>query len=279
MEISSQTLNLREKSIGFYASNSLLVHALIIAAFVISSLYFNGLISERKKYNMKLVESSVRVDLVAMPSMTIKELKSLEKLAAGKPKVEVIAEPEPKTPKVEVETKGPEFIKKVKKLSFAEMMKGYSKKKLPKAKVTKSNVKKNKAKAGIGGLSRSERLALANLVKEGNRLKKGSSLTATGIGSSDNGTFHTYMEQARDWVKREWKLPTYLRDKDLSCQIQIFVNSSGKLLKTEIYKSSGNKEFDERAVAAVKASNPLPGYANEIKSRVVGGEIVLAFPL
>ena len=59
---------------------------------------------------------------------------------------------------------------------------------------------------------------------------------------------------------------------------RIYLNSNGKLEKAEIFESSGNQEYDRRAIQAVMTST-FPKPEKEIAQKVVAGDILLGFPL
>ena len=139
----------------------------------------------------------------------------------------------------------------------------------------KKNVKRaDKESANSTGFSQRE---LQQLILAGNKLSKGSSLTG---GSGDSGdAFTQYISSLPDMIRPRWKLPSYLIDQNLKCRIRIFLNPTGRLLRAEIYESSGNSEYDRRALEAVKGTSPFPELAESFKSRGINGDIVLGFPL
>ena len=61
---------------SYYARNSTVVHIGLILLAVIFSYIQGKFFEKRKRESMLLVKSSVRVDVVGMPRLTIKELKS-----------------------------------------------------------------------------------------------------------------------------------------------------------------------------------------------------------
>jgi colicin import membrane protein len=265
--------SIQDRSFLNWFTRSLLLHALFILAIIYSSKVFQQVIETRKQANIRLVESSVRVDVVAMPKMTLKELKAIGSvpLNNGEP---APAEPKAKTP--DLNNSNTEFEKAAKKKNFMDMLKNMAKKNVPKA---KRPAKKKVNKAGTGsanstGLNESE---LKQLILAGNKLSKGSSLTGGTGGSGD--AFTQYISSLPDMIRPRWKLPSYLMDQNLKCRIRIFLNPTGRLLRAEIYESSGNPEYDRRALDAVKGSSPFPELAESFKSRGINGDIVLGFPL
>ena len=91
--------------------------------------------------------------------------------------------------------------------------------------------------------------------------------------------FHKYLEVLPDWVRINWKLPSYLMDQNLRCRVRVFLTANGRVVRSEIFESSGVLEFDQRALKAVRDSSPFPKIDAEIMSKVINGEILLGFPL
>lgn len=265
--------SIQDRSFFNWFTRSLILHALILAAIMLSSKIFQKVVETRKNANIRLVESSVRVDVVAMPKMTLKELKAIGSVPLNNGEE---APPEPKAKTPDLNDSKTEFQKTAKKKNFMDMLKNMAKKDVPKA---KKQAKKKVKKAGSGksnsaGLSDSE---LKQLILAGNKLSKGSSITGGTGGSAD--AFTQYISSLPDMIRPRWKLPSYLMDQDLKCRIRIFLNPTGRLLRAEIYESSGNPEYDRRALEAVKGSSPFPELAESFKSRGINGDIVLGFPL
>ena len=272
MQEALKSTSIQERSFLNWFTRSTLLHVVIVLAIVYSSKVFQQVMETRKASNIKLVESSVRVDVVAMPKMTLQELKAIGSvpLNSGEP---IAEEKEAKTP--DLNDSKTEFIKETKKKNFMDMLKNMAQKEVPKAKNAKKQVTKTgTGKSNTAGLSDSE---LKQLILAGNKLSKGGSLTGGTGGSSD--AFTQYISSLPDMIRPRWKLPSYLMEQNLKCRIRIFLNPTGRLLRAEIYESSGNPEYDRRALEAVKGSSPFPELAESFKSRGINGDIVLGFPL
>jgi len=258
------------KSFKYYMTQSTVLHVLLVLIALVSTKI--ALLNKDKirKTNIKLIEASVKVDMVAMPKFTIKELKSMDLGSEGEP------EPEPIVKKVvQPDIKGPEFLKKKKKKSFLDMMKNLSAKKVSKSK----KKPKAKKKTGNRGMSNTDRSALNKLVLSGNKLSKGIALTGGANAAAQEG-FNLYVSKLPNFVRPNWKLPAYLRDKkDLRCRIRIYLAASGKVLRAEIYESSGNDDFDKRALSTVQKSSPFPSLDSSYSNKGIKGDILLGFPL
>ena len=120
---------------------------------------------------------------------------------------------------------------------------------------------------------------LNKLILEGNKISKGSSLTGVQVTQNNYGAFENYIVTLPDHVRPYWKLPSYLMDKDYKCRIQVFINAAGDLVRSSLIESSGDSEYDNKAMQAVKDSAPFPRPDASIVSRLIQGEVILGFPL
>lgn len=215
----------------------------------------------KKDKKISIVESSVRVDLVGLPKHTLQELKAID-LSSTLPKLE-------KTPrKVQIqETSKVEFKTIKKKVNLSNLLANISQNKVVKKKRLK---KKQEKKVDLR--------AIKELVLEGNKVSKGSSISGEQLDMSKQ-VFISYIQGLPDQIRPQWKLPTYLLDKTLQCRVQIFIGTDGKVLKIVLYESSGDGEYDSKAIQAIKLSSPLAKPPSSILSQVTGGQVVLGFPL
>lgn len=262
-----------QKPFSHYTRKSFFIHTgLILVAAALS--YFQWTQGEKqKRLNIKLIQNSVRVDVVAMPKRTLQELKALQSVgqSAG------AAAAEQKPSKVEADNRpdtGNEFLKEKKKVSFQDMLKQYSKKKVEQAK--KPRRKKSKSKGQK--LDSSTLAKLDGLIKRGNKVSSGQALV--GSRSAESLTaLQEYAAKLPNIVKPFWKLPSYLVNKGLQCRIRVYINGRGELVRLEVYEKSKDPEYDEKAMKAIKAAAPFPPPADDILKRTLGGDILLGFPL
>lgn len=237
---------------------------LLLLGFVISLIF--------KPYSndaaLEIIKASVRVDIVGMPKMTIEELKRLElpsevsqvtspqEQAAPEKEVESQAEVKPDDVVMPSETKP--------KKALSSFLQSYSSKKVE----VKSPSKNGKGKK-IDGLD--------SLILEGNKLSKGTALFGDTTDMA-NSAFVGYVQIIPDKVKEHWKLPSFLKDQNLQCRIHVWIGSRGEILKTNIRESSGNSEYDSRALSAIKAVT-LAVPPAEIVTKLSSRGIILGFPL
>lgn len=251
---------------------SLLVHALLVGSFFTISKTTNLFSSEVDTKNIRIVGKAIRVDVVAMPTMTIQELKKVEE-APGE------VEPAPVVEEKKEEAGGDENVvfekEKKEKPSFADLMKNLSARDVKKEKIKPKDPNEAKKQKGAGGISGD---SYKKIMALGNRLAEGSALVGSG-GENSGDQFDQYALKVMESVRRYWTLPGFLSGLDLSCHIQVFINDKGQLIKAEILKSSGNSEYDNRAMAAVKQVSSFPIPDGAIANKVATGNIALAFPL
>lgn len=255
---------------------SMAIHMVLFAFFYsIGQIELPDFLMSTKDINIKLAKASVRVDVVKMPDLTIKELKSLTQLEAvggGEPEPIVKAEPAVDEEKA--------FLKKKKKQDFMSMLKNLSQRKVE-TKVKKLRPKKVvRKKSGPSGpkISGAMRGRLKKLLVAGNQLGTGTAIVGTGNAEA-GGMLDLYASSLPEHVKPHWKLPSYLKNQDLTCRVKLYLAPDGDLIKAEIYESSGNDDYDSKALSAVKSSNPYPSLPDEISGRGAQGSIVLGFPL
>lgn len=91
-----------------------------------------------------------------------------------------------------------------------------------------------------------------------NAVKIGPSGSPNGTGG-ENSWYYTLI---RDQMYQSWDMPTGLSGSKLQTLIRIFVEKNGSISKVDLVRSSGNKEHDDSALAAVRRvrriSQPLP---------------------
>lgn len=268
------------KPFPFYLRRSFYIHLGLLSLTLISG---KVILEQRRilqEKNLEIIEASVRVDMVAMPKYTLNELKNIssgteevEKIEGEKKPVaeEIKALPVEKVIEKEV-TKDNELQfeeeGKKKRLDFLSKLKEISKK------GTKGNSEK-KIEKGLGG---EKATSLKALVLAGNKLSTGTAMYGSG-NTADMTAFQVYVSKLPDRVRPHWRLPSFLLNKNLKCRVRVWLDSDGKLINAEIYQSSGEPEYDQRAIEAVRSASPFPRISEEFGKRAKNGDIVLGFPL
>lgn len=221
---------------------------------ILSNFSWGPLLSKSSSY--QIVGPSLRVDVVAMPKMTIQEKAVMEAPSEAPVKEEKGAEPAP--PKENEENVFKEsgaresFLNKLKKLG-----------------------QKQKGQETGKALPSDE---IKKLIFEGNKISKGTSLQGAFTGENADD-FNLFGQHIVERVRPYWKLPSYLKEKPLSNQVQIFLASSGQIMRINLYKSSGVEAYDQRAVEAVRSAAPFDPPPASVAQKMLEDGVILAFPL
>ena len=261
----------KSENIEKFIVYSIMIHFIVLISIFVLSTYSPTLFKNVNKLKMKLSKTAIRVDVVSMPKMTLKELKKISgvKLQDIDLKVE-------KKKLFAREKSKIEFIKKKKKKNFMSMLKNLADRKVKKKKSGKKSSLNNSKRNAITGEMRKE---LKNLIVAGNKISKGSSLTSEFSSKEVADVFNQYIQSIPDLVRPNWKLPSYLLEKGLQCRIRLFLGPDGNLLKLKIFESSESKEYDKRALNAIRLTAPFPPLNREIIKSGAEGDIILGFPL
>lgn len=79
-------------------------------------------------------------------------------------------------------------------------------------------------------------------------------------------TWIAYIDQAQEIISEHWRPNSYVET--LHAVMMLEINLDGSLKDIEVLKSSGEKDFDQHAINAVKLSAPfkkLPGGSRPLK--------------
>jgi colicin import membrane protein len=279
----SKELQLNQKPFPFYLRRSTYVHLLLILFSISGGKIAFELAEKQKNENLELIQASVRVDMVAMPTHTLNELKNISSgVEEAKPeivneKVETEVKKENIEPEVKEASVDPKKVddsptfeeaQAKKRQDFLSKLKSLGNKKID----SKGNQNAEK------GLSGEKTSALKNLVLSGNKLSKGTQIYGDGNGG-DLTAFQAYATKLPDFVRVHWKLPSFLMNKNLKCRVRVWLNMNGEVTRTQVYQSSGEPEYDQRAVDAIRAASPFPPLKEEFSGRALNGDLLLGFPL
>jgi len=275
-------------NLSIFKAKKYFVGSVFVHIIVINLLFFQKKINHFfwEESQPKQVSEIIKVDVVGLPKLTLKELEQLKRAIDNKeeessPDVNVqnvaqdevtesikdVSELEEELPDSEknvdslendTEGAGLSLIEKLSKQSGAKFKKGAKSKR--KAKKNSIGVKK-----------------LKNLLLEGNQISKGSSIK--GRYQGDLAQFDQYVLALPNLIRPFWKLPTFLRDGAFQARIIIYINSEGRVIHYRFVSKSGNEEFDSRAVKSINKSQPFPLPSEEIKDRLLSEGVILGFPL
>ncbi|MDH4469007.1 MAG: cell envelope integrity protein TolA [Bacteriovoracaceae bacterium] len=221
----------------------------------------------------RVIVPSIQVDVVSMPKFTLEELRKMDLDVSQDVAKEETKVDEKKEVKDENESEvKPTEVKDPPPAQIDDLLKELSKKKVKPSKIeTKDNNKKIE-------LSDEKREQLKRLALEGNKLMQGQAVE----GLSDQQLqeeIEIYTAQLSSRIKNFWILPSYLIDRPLRTRIKIFIDGTGKLLSHEVLSSSGEAEFDQRAVQSIMKAAPFMIPHKDIVPRLLRGNIVIVFPL
>lgn len=270
------------EKLHFYVRRSTYIHVGLLVLTLVGGKIVLTQQDKMREKNMELVQASVRVDMVAMPKYTLNELKNLssgveeakKEEATPAPeakKEEPVVKEEPKAePAVDKTDSSPTFeeANKLKRQNFLSKLKQIGNKKI-------NSEGNQKAEKGLYGEKSTN---LKNLVMAGNKLNKGTAMYGDG-NSADLTAFQVYAGRLPDLVRPHWRLPSFLLEKKLKCRIRVWLAINGEVKRAEVYQSSGDGEYDQRAIEAIRAASPFPALSEEFGKRGLNGDIALGFPL
>ena len=278
----SPTYRFTQKSFPFFLRRSTYIHLALILLTLTGGKIVYEIEQKRIAANMELIQASVRVDMVAMPTQTLNELKNLssgvEEAKKEEPapvaekvvqKEEPKAEPKEEPVKEDVKDNSQAFeeAKIQKRQDFLSKLKKIGNKKV-------DSTGNQKTDRGLYGERESD---LKKLVLSGNKLSKGTQMYGDG-GGAEMTAFQAYASRLPDRIRPHFVLPSFLLEKKLKCKIRVWIEQNGEVSRTEVYQSSGDSEYDQKAIDAVRSASPFPPLSAEFGNKAKNG-IILGFPL
>ena len=86
-----------------------------------------------------------------------------------------------------------------------------------------------------------------------------------------------YANQISSQIRRNWKLPSYLINKVLTTQVEIKIDSIGRIIYKKIILSSGDDVYDSFVLKAIERASPYPRPFPSVQKIIENG-IVLNVP-
>ena len=239
---------------------SLGLHVAAILAIVVKSLVFP---STTTPY-----VPTLRVDIVGLPDILKKDLNTVP---ATKEVSEILKKAEQDAEKIKPKKLPPIAIKK----EIAEPDEMALKPKQSAAEIEKAREKKLKAALDrMKALAKISRDTSAPPIK-GNKISKGTSLSADARESEQNNYYDSVVGQLRG----NWSLPVYLSRQNLSAKVQVYIDARGRLHSFRFVQLSGNPQFDDAVKRALQESAPFPAPPQELSSNMLVNGIIFGFPL
>ncbi|OFZ83371.1 MAG: hypothetical protein A2583_16135 [Bdellovibrionales bacterium RIFOXYD1_FULL_53_11] len=229
---------------------SLVAHAAVMLIVVLKSIILPG--------KPVFFAPTLRVDIVGLPDVLKKDLGKITRAAgttqetaatAGKRKAKETADPD-------------ELVFKASK---------------DREKDAKKREKKLKnALARIKALDKiADEKPKAGYMVKGNRLSGGTSLS----GEARESMRASYYDTVRDQLQDNWALPVWVARQQFSAQVQINIDSRGKVRSYKFLKLSGNVQFDDAVKRAISESQPFPAPPQELLESLLFDGILVGFPL
>jgi colicin import membrane protein len=220
---------------------------------------------------------SLRVDLVGLPDQLKQDLtrpSAHPPAPAATPQAEKVekapppAIPHPKAAPVPLEQAKPNEM-----VLNPVQAKQRADKKLEKK--MSSSLARIKALAKISGepVAKTQTDESAHLIK-GNRISKGSSVS----GEARESDKEDYIGALQSAIRENWELPLYLERQQLTAQVMIFIDATGRMTQYKFIRSSGVPQFDDAIKRALMKSQPFPMPPADISSTVESG-VMVGFPL
>jgi colicin import membrane protein len=248
-----------QQSLRPYLKKAFVLHTSVLVLLLIFNYVEQFDWFKRKMPQMKIIEDSVKVDVVGMPKFTLQELKKMDINLAND------VQDKPQKAKAEQINDDDLVYKKSKKRNFKDILSKYSKRKIKKKKIQK---KENTI----------DRQQIRKLILEGNQVSKGSRLVGT-YSEEEQSLYGEYVNNLPNLIRPYWRLPSYLLEQQLNCRIRVFISDIGELVRLQVQESSGNTEYDEKAQSSIRSAAPFPIPDSRITKRLAQSGIILGFPL
>lgn len=239
---------------------SLILHLGAILFFILKSLVFPS--------KPVIYTPSLRVDLVGLPDILKKDKEALNKVVSQSlEKALKDAENQAKAQ----EKVAPQKVKPTKEIANPNDMI---------LNPTKTASAKDRAKKMKNALDRIK--ALQKIEKEveavvikGNKLSPGSSLD----GNAKESQEANYIDLVRERLREEWQLPIIVARLNLSAQVEITIDTKGRVRSFRFKKFSGNSQFDEAVKRTIAQAQPFPAPPKGMRDQLLIDGILVGFPL
>lgn len=262
---------------------SFVAHATLIAFLILKNVFFESDVPD--------YQSAIRVDIVALPD---KDMSPPSSTAASTPST-VAEKPAPSRPEPERSTtddppttealpdKKPVVDEEAIKLTETKKALEQKKKKdeEKRRKEALDKIKKMSALESIKSSVETERIeklvshseSKAKTTYKGNVLNAGTELT--GINKIQHENYVALLDRQ---IKENWTLPQWLVNKDLKAQALVKIDSNGIVIYNQIYKSSGNPNYDDIVKETIQKSGPFPKPPEKFSAILSDQGVLIGFP-
>jgi TonB family protein len=246
---------------------SFIVHVgLMLLIFLVSAIQ-SLIVGEDAKQALSQQEmkNAIRVDVLDLPSMKLSEMQDVDltKEAAKSPEELPASDDKDKMvlPDAKKEAESAKADKSGKKRidEIRDQLRNDAKRKSLIAKL----------KAEQAGSQSEKRQALA-----GNKLSEGYSLTGDVAKDSD-----VHAGKVKLHLNRFWKVPAWMANsKQLSAKVVVKLGPGGQVLSQHMQQSSGNADFDQSTLEAIKAADPFPAPPESLRRIYLEEGMLCGFP-
>ncbi|OYZ24171.1 MAG: hypothetical protein B7Y39_01720 [Bdellovibrio sp. 28-41-41] len=252
---------------------SFVAHAVLLVFMILKNVFFDADVPD--------YQAAIRVDMVALPDKnpTLPSQKSED----TKPTPAEDAPPaEPVTKAEALPEKTPQVDETAIKLSNTK--KQEEKQKLvdeKKRKEALDRIKKMNALDSIKSSVETDRIeklvgqseSKAKPVFKGNVLNPGTELN--GINKIQHENYVALIDRQ---IKENWTLPQWLANKDFKAQALLKIDQNGNIIYNQIYKSSGNANYDDIVKETIQKSGPFPKPPDKFSAVLSEKGVLIGFP-
>lgn len=249
---------------------SFAVHAILVAFLILKNVFFD--------YDSIDYQSAIRVDLVALPDKEA-SVAPAEVVEAKPPPAEATAAPEALPEKKPVLDETAIKLSEAKKKD--ELIKKKEEEEEKKKKEALDRIKKMSALESIKSSVETERIEKMVGQSEskpkpkykGNVINAGTELT--GINKIQHENYVALIDRQ---IKENWTLPQWMANKDFKAQALLKIDQNGTIIYNQIYKSSGNVNYDDVVLETIKKSGPFPMPPEKFSSILSEKGVLIGFP-
>lgn len=106
---------------------------------------------------------------------------------------------------------------------------------------------------------RAEQRAVADDLASLTKSAKATAVTGTADGSTGaSGLVQVYASIVKEAVRKNWRYPVFGQKQNLMARVQIQLKSSGEISSIKLLDSSGNVDFDDSVMTALRDTEVLP---------------------
>jgi colicin import membrane protein len=220
---------------------------------------------------------TLRVDIVGLPDLLKNEKQQIAKL----PQAETTAQNETLTEALKQAETQAKKVKTPEPAMPDELVLKPTASNQTKQIAEQQNVRQKKMKNAldrIKALSRiteAENKASPGVLIKGNHISKGTSLS----GDARESLTANYYDSLRERLQEFWSLPVWIARQKLAAQVQMMIDSRGRLQSFRFVRLSGNAQFDNAVKRTLQESQPYPTPPRELASTLMSDGILVGFPL